>query len=126
MKTINDDKQLKNVVSKTLKIGVWSAISFSFVGMVGYLCQHGFDTNDFHTLSKTPTPFDLKKITSSSSIFSFESLMLLGVLILILTPILRVILSIIGFYKEKDHLYVLISSVVLAIIIISFLIGGTH
>ena len=46
-----------------------------------------------------------------------------GLLILILTPILRVFIGIIGFYLEKDYLYVKISSIVLVILILSFFIG---
>ena len=49
--------------------------------------------------------------------------MMLGIFLLILTPVLRVVISIYAFAKEKDHLYVWITSIVLVILIISFIIG---
>nr|WP_103422827.1 DUF1634 domain-containing protein [Fructilactobacillus lindneri] len=51
------------------------------------------------------------------------SIMMLGIFALILTPVLRVIVSIYSFYKEHDHLYVIITSVVLIILIFSFGLG---
>ncbi len=46
-----------------------------------------------------------------------------GVYLLILTPILRVVISIYAFYKENDFLYVKITSLVLLILIISVIVG---
>ncbi|MBO9635732.1 MAG: DUF1634 domain-containing protein, partial [Chitinophagaceae bacterium] len=45
----------------------------------------------------------------------------IGVLILIATPIARIIFSIIGFIKEKDVLYIGITLFVLGVIIASLL-----
>ncbi|MGZ3944267.1 MAG: DUF1634 domain-containing protein [Mucilaginibacter sp.] len=42
---------------------------------------------------------------------------------LIATPILRVVFAAIGFILEKDHLYTLISLIVLLVIIISMITG---
>jgi uncharacterized membrane protein len=44
------------------------------------------------------------------------SIIQLGILLLIATPVSRVIFSVIGFFFEKDYLYVIISLIVLAII----------
>lgn len=51
------------------------------------------------------------------------SVMMLGIFALILTPVLRVIVSIYSFYKEKDFTYVYITTFVLLILIFSFLLG---
>jgi len=47
----------------------------------------------------------------------------LGLLLLILTPIARVIFSIAGFAKEKDFLYVAVTTIVLILLLFS-LAGG--
>ena len=49
--------------------------------------------------------------------------MMLGVYCLILTPVLRVIVSIYAFYREKDRLYVTITTAVLLILIVALVIG---
>ncbi len=51
------------------------------------------------------------------------SLIQVGVIALILTPIMRVLHSLIDFLKERDWLYATITSIVLAIIIANS-IGG--
>lgn len=51
------------------------------------------------------------------------AVMMLGLFLLILTPTLRVMVSIYAFAVEKDHLYVWITTVVLIILIIASIIG---
>lgn len=49
----------------------------------------------------------------------------LGLVILIAIPVLRVAVSVIAFAVERDWLYVLITSFVLLILLLSFVIGET-
>ncbi len=49
--------------------------------------------------------------------------MMLGIFLLILTPVLRVVVSIYAFIKENDKLYAWITTVVLVILVIAMLIG---
>jgi uncharacterized membrane protein len=51
------------------------------------------------------------------------SVIALGLLLLLATPVIRVAASIIAFGLEHDRRYVVITSVVLGILIVSFLIG---
>lgn len=44
-----------------------------------------------------------------------------GLLVLILTPMARVALCIFGFVKERNWLYVLVSSIVMAVLVYSIL-----
>jgi uncharacterized membrane protein len=48
---------------------------------------------------------------------------MLGLLLLIATPVLRVAVSVIGFALDRDRLFVLITLAVLAVLIGSFAIG---
>ncbi|MGZ4001546.1 MAG: DUF1634 domain-containing protein, partial [Mucilaginibacter sp.] len=52
-----------------------------------------------------------------------QAIIQLGIALLIATPILRVVFAAIGFILEKDHLYTLISLIVLLVIIISMITG---
>jgi uncharacterized membrane protein len=49
-----------------------------------------------------------------------------GLLMLVFTPIARVLMSAVSFLMEKDYLYVVICLIVLAIIAISIGGGFTH
>jgi uncharacterized membrane protein len=52
-----------------------------------------------------------------------RSLIQLGILLLIATPIVRVIYCVVGFARQRDRLYIGISTLVLAILIFSLLRG---
>jgi uncharacterized membrane protein len=52
-----------------------------------------------------------------------QAVVALGLLLLIATPILRVVVSMIGFALQRDRTYTVISAVVLAVLLISFLLG---
>jgi len=50
----------------------------------------------------------------------------LGILMLIFSQVMRIVFALIGYLKEKDYTYVIISSIVLAIMAISFFTGYAH
>ena len=54
---------------------------------------------------------------------SGASIIALGLLVLIATPIARVVFAVIGFARERDMLYTVISFVVLAILVFSLVHG---
>ena len=52
-----------------------------------------------------------------------DAIILFGLFLLILTPIFRVGVSIILFFKEKDNLYVIITSFVFIILLLGLILG---
>lgn len=124
------------LISRTLRWGVSIACLIAFVGGVLYLVCHGgeaFDLAQYQNFSYTDTRAvdytTLTDYTTLDGIFSgFKNFTAVGwiqtgVLVLILTPIMRVALSLIDFLKERDWLYALITAVVLAVIISNSLEG---
>lgn len=57
--------------------------------------------------------------------FKPYALIALGLLLLILTPVIRVAASIVIFLLERDYAYVVITAFVLLVLIVSFLLGKT-
>ncbi len=47
----------------------------------------------------------------------------LGLLVLILTPVMRVAVSLLGFAVQRDRAYVAITAFVLAMLVVSFVVG---
>lgn len=60
-------------------------------------------------------------ISRSALHFRSEGIIQFGLLLLIATPVARVILAAVGFYLEKDHLYVIVSLIVLAVLAYSMM-----
>ncbi len=55
-----------------------------------------------------------------------QAIVMLGLLMLIATPVARVAFSIVAFALERDRLYVTITLVVLSLLIVSFVIGAAE
>ena len=58
--------------------------------------------------------------------FQGRSIVLLGLLLLIATPVMRVAISILAFIYERDRVYVIMTCIVLALLILSFVLGRTE
>jgi uncharacterized membrane protein len=54
-----------------------------------------------------------------------QAIVSLGLLLLIATPVARVAVSIAVFVIERDRLYVVITAIVLALLLLSFVLGAT-
>lgn len=76
------------------------------------------------TLSRLETfPHSLQEVWAGLLGLHPQAFIALGLLLLIATPVLRVAASVVAFAIERDRLYVVITLVVLAILITSFLLG---
>jgi len=118
-----DDKDLRLFLGNLLRYGVLTALSVVLIGLVLFVFQQGGSTVHYETFVQQP--FDFSAFFSGLMHGNSLSIMALGVLLLILTPVMRVVSAIIGFFWEKDQLYTLISFVVLLIIIFSAILGAT-
>lgn len=119
-----NDERMQLSMSKLLRAGVVLSALVVSVGGIIYLFRHGMEIPDYRTFSGEPTGFTKPKAIFTH-IFQLHGrgFIMLGILILIATPIARIIFAVIGFTMEKDRLYVLISLVVLGIILTSLFSG---
>ncbi|KRN89573.1 DUF1634 domain-containing protein [Ligilactobacillus ceti] len=114
------DKEMHDVeivIGQIMRVGVIIAATFMIIGFIILLITHtgGYPGNHF--------PTTLKAIFTGLFHGKAYAFMMFGIFCLILTPVLRVIISIYAFLKEKDYLYVGITTLVLVILIISFILG---
>ncbi|MGJ1226925.1 DUF1634 domain-containing protein [Sphingobacterium siyangense] len=119
------DKDISLLVGQILRIGVILASSILILGGIFYLIVHGQDTvpnyRDFVGEGNSNTTITGIIIGAFSR--NIPQVIQLGVLLLICTPIVRVIGSLLGFVIEKDRLYIIITLIVLTVIIGSILSG---
>jgi uncharacterized membrane protein len=118
------DKRLENLIGDLLRSGVLLAAAIVFVGGVMYLAQSGHDLVHYSVFQ--PAAAELRSIgTIFQGAFHFQSgaLIQLGVVLLIITPIARVALAMVGFWLERDRLYTAVSAIVLAILFVSLMWG---
>ncbi|KRN01999.1 hypothetical protein FD13_GL000453 [Levilactobacillus senmaizukei DSM 21775 = NBRC 103853] len=109
--------QVESVIGRILQVGViFSAIVMAIgLGLFLVTGQSGYPG--------TVVPRQMGLILQGTWQLKPYAIMMLGVYCLILTPVLRVIVSIYAFYKERDHLYVAITTLVLFILMVALFIG---
>ncbi len=126
-KTPFTDIDLNRSVGNLLRIGVVLSVTTSLIGFVKLFLE-GFKMPKNYSNIDIPTSSE--KIWGSfwNGLISGEGMAIiqLGILFLILTPLVRIIFALVGYLKEKDSTYVIISSIVLFIMIFSFLMGYSH
>lgn len=118
------DRTIERIVSVILRSGVLISGTVVLLGGVFFLARHGHERVAYHTFHAQPASDRLMHhIMAGALALRARSIIQLGVLLLIATPIVRVAFSIVGFALERDRLYVVITSIVLVVLLVS-LIGG--
>lgn len=113
------DRDVEKIVGKLLRFGVITASLVVLLGGILFLVQSGAQGRpDYHIFKGEENDF----ITFDGifmGLFTFKPMAIVqfGVLLLIITPIMRIVFSLFAFILEKDKLYVVITLIVLAIIL---------
>lgn len=113
-------------VSRILRWGVFTSMFLIAIGAtLGYMRGDiGNTPSDLNRLISTPKPDADHPITIRNHLHNASNIIVLaGLLVLILTPVARVAVSVIAFHFQRDRAYVLITSLVLALLILSFAMG---
>jgi uncharacterized membrane protein len=116
------DQQVEQIVGNLLRIGVITAAALVFIGGIRYLAEHGSDRVEqrFHVFHGEPAALRSPvAIVKGALAFDDFSLIQLGLLVLIATPVARVVFSVYAFAREHDLAYVVITLIVLVILLYS-------
>nr|WP_082856054.1 DUF1634 domain-containing protein [Mucilaginibacter sp. L294] len=118
------DKDMQTVIGWVLRAGVFISMTIVFIGGVIYLYRHGHAIPNYHVFKGVPDfVHSAGGIINGIINLRGRAIIQAGIILLIATPIIRVIFSAIGFILEKDHLYTGITFIVLLVIVISALSG---
>lgn len=123
-KKVFKEADIQFYIGSLLRWGVIISMSVVFVGGLVYLYRHGAEKPDYHTFNGEPEFLrKVKDILQGVVQMKGRAIIQTGILLLIATPIARVLLSAISFILEKDYLYVVITIIVFCIILFSMLSG---
>lgn len=116
---------LQHIVSFTLRAGVVVSATVGVLAAVYDLTTNGGKHVAFKPFSGTPeVDRHLPSIFSGALHLEPRAVMMVALLLLLLTPIVRVVISLVGFIKERDRVYVVVTTVVLLTLLGSLLLGG--
>src|ERR1700676_2182147 len=117
-------RQFDTLLGNVLRTGVLISAAVVAWGGVVYLSDDAVSKPDYHVFRGAPA--DLRSVSgiiSEAKAHGGRGLIQLGVLVLIATPIARVVFSVIGFARERDWLYVGVTVVVPMLLIYSVTTG---
>lgn len=118
------DADVKLMIGSLLRWGVIVSMSVVFCGGVIYIYRHGNETASYQKFTGEPNFLkNIKGILQGVAAIKGRAIIQTGILLLIATPIARVLLSVFTFLLEKDYLYVVITLIVFGIIVFSMLSG---
>ncbi len=114
------DEQLEQMVGNLLRAGVILTATIVIVGGVLYLVPHAGDIPQDHLFHSEPPQFrTLRGLLQWQTLGSSLGVIELGIVLLILTPVARVALSLYGFLRERDWMYVAFTVIVLGVLCFS-------
>lgn len=118
----SEDERVELALAMLLRAGVVVAAILVLTGGLFHLALHGGQHPDYRHFAGEPG-----ELQQPGGIFALalhgspEGLIQLGVLVLLATPVLRVAFSLVAFARERDRTYVILTSVVLAVLLLSVL-----
>jgi uncharacterized membrane protein len=118
------DYEVEQIIGRLLQIGVLIAAAVTLVGAVLLLAHTGAAHASYAEFKGTAPGF--RSITGIvSGLFTGQpaAIVQFGLLLLILTPIVRVAFTLVAFVLQRDRLYILITSIVLVLLLFGLLFG---
>lgn len=106
--------ELNKRVARVLRIGSIASTVLIVIGLLMLLLERSQDVGAALSLGRL--------LTSIEDVHP-AAFLTLGILAMIITPIARVFVLVGGFYTHRDRAFVVIGSVVLAILLLSILLG---
>lgn len=120
------DQEVELWLGRLLHVGVLASAAVALIGGVVYLFRYGSGPVHyarFHGVSKGLD--SVHGIVDGAFSLRSRWVIQFGLLLLIATPILRVALALVAFARQNDSTYVLITSLVLALLLYSLLVSGS-
>jgi uncharacterized membrane protein len=126
---LKDPESMNIVIGKVLRYGVTLSALVILLGVLGLAAASGSsDSSSFLTYDQGTIPHgtwyqvSLSSLASGLIALTPYAWIELGVILLIATPVTRVLISVFLFAAERDRLYVLITAVVLVLLLFSMLV----
>ncbi|MBW4562853.1 MAG: DUF1634 domain-containing protein [Mojavia pulchra JT2-VF2] len=115
-----NEQKFENLLSNLLKFGVLIASAVVLFGGIIYLVHHGSEPAKYQVFRGEPSQFrSLNGVVKALLAGSDRAIIQLGLLLLVATPILRIVISFFTFLKMRNWKFVIITLLVLTSLIYS-------
>ncbi|MFB3882554.1 MAG: DUF1634 domain-containing protein [Armatimonadota bacterium] len=119
------DERMDRVISLLLAVGVAVAAATVLAGGIAYLAGHGAEAPHYSLFRGEPSRLStIGGIARGALALRPRAIIQFGILLLIATPIARVVFSAAALAAQRDALYVAATLIVLAILLANLLRGA--
>lgn len=120
--------RIEILISNLLRTGVLSSVLLVVIGLVVTFAQHPeymSSSTTLHALTHTPPVIagSLGELLSQTAHLQGEAIITLGLIVLFITPVMRVAVSAVIFIYQRDRIFTIITIVVLLILMTSLFLG---
>ena len=120
---------MNEAISRLLRGGVLLSIATVVLGLLFTFVHHPeyvSSRTDLRELTNAQTvyPHTIRDVVAQTRAHRGQAIVMLGLLLLIATPVARVAFSVVAFMVEGDRVYVCITIGVLALLLFSLAIGA--
>ena len=120
-----DDKSVELFLGRLLRWGVLLAAAVVFVGGVWFVAESYDVPQNYRTFRGEPAELRaVPQIVQQAIALRPLGLIQFGLLLLIATPVARVLFSVLGFALERDWMYVTLTLLVLALLVYTLTSGS--
>src|SRR5271163_3438914 len=119
------DMQMDSAIANMLRFGISLAATLMILGGWFYLQHPTMQPADYaHFHGSSTDLHNLGKVLAGARLADSTSVLELGIMLLIATPVARVALCVVDFARQRDKLYVAVSFGVLMVLLYSLFHGG--
>jgi uncharacterized membrane protein len=121
-----NDRQIQTTLARLMIGGVVVATVVIVAGLIWYLATHIGVAPGHHLFRGEPKYFEnlaamVRQALDFREVGERRSIVMIGIVLLLLNPFLRVAVAAVGFAAQRDWLYVGISAFVLAVLVFSLI-----
>ncbi len=114
------DSRVEIVMGNLLRAGAVLAATVVLIGGLIYLSRHGAEQPTYRVFVGEPADLTrVRSVVSDALAWSGRGIIQLGLLLLIATPIARVVFSMYAFVRQGDRIYTAVTLIVLTVLLYS-------
>jgi uncharacterized membrane protein len=116
------DERVAQAIGNLLRAGVLISALVVAAGATIYLARHGGQQPRYRTFhGERHESYGISRVIREVLAMQGQGIIQVGLLLLVATPVVRVLLAALVFYRRRDPLYVAVSLIVLSLLCISLL-----
>jgi len=124
VQSVPSDEAVEKILGYLLRTGVLLAAGIVLAGGFLYVGRHKNEAPDYRLFhSESVALRDIPRIIRDAVSLDERSIIQMGILILIATPVVRVAFSVYVFLRDRDFIYVLVTLIVLTLVLYGIMDG---